>query len=385
MKIISASSHPDLSKKISKHLDIPLVKCKTQQFSNSEFNIQIDENLRNDDIVIIGTGSFTKKRSVSDHVWEILLMIDACKRASCKKVTVVLPCFPYARQDKKDAPRVPISAAVVTKQLTTAGLDHLISLDLHAAQIQGFIDKPFDNLYAIKYLTKHLVENIFQVDISTKNINDHLKNMSKDELKPRINLIKEMFHKEGKIYNDSDIQSELHNQLYRELRNNKIKELDIDKKYILVSPDNGGAKRIDAYAADLLLERCVMNKKRDYTKSSTVLKSELHGVDDCKNRTAIVIDDMMDTMGTMSKACEVLLEKGFKDVIIMATHGIFSGPAMTRINECDAISKVIVTNSVPQKNNKRKCSKLEVVDISPLMADVIKIVHNGGSISKLFK
>jgi len=330
IRLISGRSNPELAIQIAQKLDVQLVDCCLKNFNNSEIKVQILNNVRNCYVYIIQTGISYNNLSVNDHLMELLLIIDACKRSSVKSINVILPCFPYARSDKKDVPRVSIGSKIVAKLLETYGVKRIISMDLHSGQIQGFTDIPIDNLYAINLHIDNMIKILF------KNMSNH----------------------------------------------------EINNNYILISPDNGGAKRVDAYAKILKMPFLIMHKQRDYSKESVVLKSMLVGdtntLKNIKGKTAIIIDDIVDTMGTMMSAANELIDNGIKDVVIIATHGIFSSPAFKRIKSCKAIKKIIVTNTVPQKSNKKICDKLEVIDTSTLFATVIKRLVLGGSISELF-
>lgn len=327
MKLITGNSHQTLAKSLAKCLSIPLVNCSVQKFSNSEIEVKINENVRNEHIFILQTGGFDEHNSINDFIMEALILIDACRRSNAKSITLLMPCYPYARQDKKDAPRVPISSKLIANMFTTSGIDRMISLDLHASQIQGFFDIPFDNLYAITLLSEHFEKHLF------KNMTDQEKN----------------------------------------------------DKYVFVSPDNGGAKRIMAYSKRFNINNVIMHKQRDYSTSSKVDKVILVGGFDLKNKTAIIVDDMADTMGTVVKASDTLIENGIKDIIVVVTHGILSGPALERINTCDNISRVIVTNTLAQEANQERCPKLDVVDITPLLCDVVMCIRTGESISHMFE
>ncbi len=326
-KILNGNAHPQLAKQVARILGTKLTDCTVKKFSNSEVDVRINESIRNNDVFIIQSGSFDQKNSVNDYLMETLILIDACRRSNAKSIILIMPCYPYARQDKKDSPRVPISAKLVANLIYNAGVNRMVSVDLHAAQIQGFFDIAFDNLYAIKVLSKYIKLYVF----------------------------------------------------------NGLSNQEVQDKYILISPDNGGTKRIMAYSQKLKLNNVIMHKQRDYSTSSKVDKSILIGEYDLKGKTGIVIDDMVDTMGTMLKASEILLEHGIKDLIVVATHGILSGPALDRINKCEFIQRVIVTNSLPQEENEYKCAKLEVVNISNLIAMVIRNIATGESISELFE
>ena len=329
VRILSGNSHPELAKSISERLGIELVKSKIDRFENTEIHTQIMENIRRRNMVIIQTGVSrpnvdpTKNYSVNDYVMEILIMADACRRSSVSEITLLIPCFPYARQDKKDVSRAPISARVMADLFETVGITRVITLDLHASQIGGMFKIPVDNLYAMNtiaaFLTKHL------------------------------NLL---------------IKSD---------------------EYILVSPDAGGIKRMDALAQRLQMSSIIMSKSRDHQQKNMVLKTELIGRSkSIENKTCIIIDDMCDTAGTICRAGETLMENGAKDVIILVIHGIFSGPAIDRLNNAKYIKQVIVTNSLPQEENQKRCNKIVVVDIAPLLAEAVRRLNTGESISDLF-
>jgi ribose-phosphate pyrophosphokinase len=251
---------------------------------------------------------------------ELVFMIDACTRSNCRSVTVVTPLYPYARQDKKDRPRVPISAKVVADILQDVGTTRLITMDLHAAQIQGFFRIPVDNIYAINHICAYL----------------------------------ETFTKPD--------------------------------SHILVSPDNGGSKRIDAYSKRLGLRSVIMHKSRDHSKPSVVTKSILVGAtDDIEGKIAVIVDDMLDTGGTIIRACETLSSFGLASVVVVVTHGIFSGPAVEHLQGCEAITQVVVTNTLPMEGFKESFPKLHVVDVSGFFGDVLSCIFTGDSVSKFFE
>jgi ribose-phosphate pyrophosphokinase len=327
-KFIAGNSNPELAKNIVDNLGKKLTDCTLDKFLNSELRIEINENVRGSDVFIIQTGCENNEYSVSDHVFELCSLVDACKRSSVKSVTAIIPCYPYARSDKKDKPRVPINGALIAKWLGTSGVDRIICMDLHSGQIQGFTDIPLDNLYAINLLIKKLMESIFR-------------GLSVDE------------------------------------RN---------EKFILVSPDNGALKTVNAYAKKLKMKFVTMHKQRDYSQKSVVSKSLLIGEkEDIEGKIGIIIDDIGDSFGTMVAAANELREKDVKDIIIVITHGFFSGDAFRKINECEVIKKIIVTNTIPQKENLMKSDKLMIVDTSPLFAEVIRRLITRGSLSELFE
>ncbi len=269
------------------------------------------------------TGARFEERSINDHLIELYLLIDGCYRSQANSINVIAPCFPYARSDKKDD-RGPISAKLVINQIFSAGARRLVSMDLHAGQEQGFTDQPFDNIYCINIIIPYL-----------KTLTD----------------------------GNSD-------------------------KYILVSPDAGGVKRITKYAEKLHLDYVMLHKQRNYSLLNVVESSMLLGNPDilskAKGKIAIVIDDMMDTCGTMAAGVQTLIDNGITRVILVATHGIFSGDAIVKLNECEAILEVIVTNTICQQYNLEQCSKLHVIDTSPLLSEVIRRILCDDSISELF-
>jgi len=325
IKLIVGRSHQKLGQSVSEKLGISLVKCKLEDFGNTEINVELKENIRECDVYVIQTGSKNNSLSVNDHIMELIAIIDACRRSSAKTISVIIPYYPYSRSDKKNIGRVPIMSATLGSMLDNLGIKRIVSMDLHSAQIQGFVTAPFDNLYAKQIFIKHLNSTYF------KNIED------------------------------------------------------INKNFVLVAPDNGAIGAVESYAKSLNIQFVTMHKHRDYTKKSVVLDSQLIGnISDVVGKTAIIIDDIVDSMGTMVSASNELSNYGIKDIIIIATHGIFSGPAIERINNCKWINKVIVTNTLPQEKNIIDSKKIECVDISSLLANVLRVLIFGGSLSNLF-
>ncbi|NP_001107624.1 ribose-phosphate pyrophosphokinase 2 [Bos taurus] len=311
--LFSGSSHQDLSQRVADRLGLELGKVITKKFSNQETSVEIGESVRGEDVYIIQSGC----GEINDNLMELLIMINACKIASSSRVTAVIPCFPYARQDKKDkvsASRAPISAKLVANMLSVAGADHIITMDLHASQIQGFFDIPVDNLYAEPAVLQWIRENITDW-----------------------------------------------------------------KNCIIVSPDAGGAKRVTSIADRLNVEFALIHKERK--KANEVDRMVLVG--DVKDRVAILVDDMADTCGTICHAADKLLSAGATKVYAILTHGIFSGPAISRINNA-AFEAVVVTNTIPQEDKMKHCSKIQVIDISMILAEAIRRTHNGESVSYLF-
>ncbi|XP_063412939.1 ribose-phosphate pyrophosphokinase 2 [Mytilus trossulus] len=310
IKVFSGSSHVDLAQKICDRLGIEQGKVVTKKFSNGECSVEIGESVRGEDVYIVQSGC----DEVNDMLMELLIMINACKIASACRVTALIPCFPYARQDKKDKSRAPISAKLVANMLSVAGADHIITMDLHASQIQGFFDIPVDNLYAEPAVIKWIKENI------------------------------------------------------KDWRNSCI-----------VSPDAGGAKRVTSMADRLNVDFALIHKERK--RANEVASMVLVG--DVKDQVAILLDDMADTCGTFCHAAEKLIEAGASKVYAICTHGIFSGPAITRINE-SVFEAVVVTNTVPQEERQKQAPKIQCIDISVILAEAVRRTHNGESVSYLF-
>lgn len=310
IKLFCGTSHVELAQRICDRLGIELGKVITKKFSNQETCVEIGESVRGEDVFIVQSGC----GEINDMIMELLIMINACKIASASRVTAVIPCFPYARQDKKDKSRAPISAKLIANMLSTAGADHIITMDLHASQIQGFFDIPVDNLYAEPAVLKWIKENI------------------------------------------------------SEWRNS-----------IIVSPDAGGAKRVTSIADKLNVDFALIHKERK--KANEVASMVLVG--DAKNKVAILVDDMADTCGTICHAAEKLLEAGALKIYAICTHGILSGPALSNINK-SPFEWIVVTNTIPQENNMKLSSKIQIIDISMILAEAIRRTHNGESISYLF-
>ena len=326
--LLSGNSNRLLSEKISLYLDIHLCECKISKFSNTEIKIKICENIRNKDIFIIQTGTNDTNNSVNDYIMETLLLIDACKRSMANTINLIMPCYPYARQDKKENSREPISAKVFANMLTIAGITRLIVMDLHASQIQGFFDIPVDNIYSLHLVIQHVNKYLF----------------------------------------------------------NNMSIIDKQNNYIVVSPDAGATKRTLKFAQHMQLNTIIMHKQRNYEKENTVDNTLLIGdTTNLKNKTAIICDDMCDSGGTLIKVIENLQTNGIQNVIIIITHGIFSGKCIERLNNCKIISKIIVSDTICQKNNKDILDKLEIFSISELIGSVISNIINGNSLSLLFE
>ena len=243
---------------------------------------------------------------------ELLIMADACKRASAGRLTAVIPYYGYARQDRKVASRAPITAKLVADLITTAGMDRVLTVDLHAGQIQGFFDRPVDNLFALPLLVSEL-----------------------------------------KNYCDEDS--------------------------IIVSPDAGGVERARSFAKKLNVGLAIVDKRRSAPNEADVM----HMIGNVHGKKAILVDDMIDTAGTLTKAAAAIMAHGAKSVMACATHGVLSGPALDRLND-SCLSKVIITDSIPMENNSQQCPKLQISSVSSLIAEAIHAIHNNASVSRLF-
>ncbi|KAJ8100907.1 phosphoribosyltransferase-like protein [Lipomyces tetrasporus] len=309
IKLLAGNSHPELARLVSMRLGIELAKIAVFQYSNQETSVTIGESVRDEDVFIIQTGC----GEINDNLMELLIMINACKTASARRITAVIPNFPYARQDKKDKSRAPITAKLMANMLQTAGCNHVITMDLHASQIQGFFNVPVDNLYGEPSVLKYIRENV--------------------------------------DYGNA----------------------------VIVSPDAGGAKRAAALADRLDLNFALIHKERQ--RANEVSRMVLVG--DVAGKVAILVDDMADTCGTLVKAAETLTTHGAVSVIAIVTHGILSGKAVERIMD-SKLTKVICTNTVPHDDKKEVCPKLDTIDISPTLAESIRRLHNGESVSYLF-
>lgn len=304
-KIFCGSAHPEFGSEISKYLDILLSSASITRFSDGEINVQIGESVRGKDVFIIQPTC----APTNDNLMELLIMTDALKRSAANTINAVVPYFGYARQDRKAAPRVPISAKLVANIIQNAGIDRLITMDLHAGQIQGFFDIPVDNLYG---------SVVFRDYIKSKHFSDP----------------------------------------------------------IVASPDIGGVARARYFANKLGLDLVIVDKKREKANQSEVMNI----IGDVNGKDVILIDDMIDTAGTMCKAADVLKQRGAKSVIALGTHPVLSGPAFERI-EKSVLDEVVVTNSIPLA---RKSARIKVLSVVPLFAEVIRRIHYNESVDSLF-
>lgn len=300
-----------LSQHVAAKLGIKLARVSAFQYTNKETAVAVGESVRDEDVYILQTGCGDD--DMNDFLVELLMIINACRIASARRITAVIPNFPYARQDKKDKSRAPITAKLIANLLQTAGCNHVITMDLHASQIQGFFRVPVDNLYAEPSMLNYVRENYKMEDL------------------------------------------------------------------IIVSPDAGGAKRVASIADKLDVNFALIHKERQ--KANEVSKMVLVG--DVSNKICLLIDDMADTCGTLCKAADVLLDNGGAKVVAMITHGIFSSNAIEKINN-SKLDKVICTNSMPLDEKLANCPKLQLLDIGSTLAEAIRRLHNGESVSYLF-
>jgi ribose-phosphate pyrophosphokinase len=307
LKIITGSSNTALAEAICEHLGMRLTPVLKETFSDGEIRIEIGANVRGDDVFIVQPTC----SPVNFHLMELLLMLDALKRASARRVTAVVPYYGYARQDRKVVPRAPISAKLVADCLTAAGMQRLVTIDLHAGQIQGFFNVPVDNLYAAPVLLNYLQQ-----------------------------------------------------------RNDNV---------IIVSPDAGGVERARAYAKRLKVGLAIVDKRRDAPNQAQAM----HVIGDVRDKVAVLLDDMIDTAGTICAAGTVLLENGAKEVLACATHPVLSGPAIERL-EASSFSEVIVTDTIPLRDGARSCSKIKQLSVAGILAKAINNIHTESSVSVLF-
>jgi ribose-phosphate pyrophosphokinase len=308
--ILSGGSNRPLAEKICLKLGKPLGQIEIQRFSDGEIFVEVGENVRGRDVYIIQSTC----RPVNDSLLELLIIIDTLKRASAKEITAVVPYYGYARQDRKVAPRTPISAKLVADLFATAGATRVVAMDLHAGQIQGFFDIPFDNLFASPVIVEYL----------------------KKELKGNANLV-------------------------------------------FVSPDAGGVERARAYAKRLDASVAMIDKRRT---GPNVAKA-MNIVGDVEGKTAIILDDMIDTAGTLTEAANAVLEAGSTKVYAAATHAVLSGPAIERIQK-SRIEQVILTDTIPLLPHARDCKKIVQLSVADLLAEAIYRIHNYDSVSSLF-
>jgi len=308
IKLLSGNANRGLANEVAEYLSIPVCDTIITTFSDGELMVQINENIRGSDIFVLQPTC----PPANETIMELLLLIDALKRASAGRITAVIPYYGYARQDRKVQPRVPISSKLVADLITVAGANRVLTVDLHAGQIQGFFNIPVDHLYASPVLLDYIKKRGF-------------------------------------------------------------------KDLVIVSPDAGGVERARAFAKRLDASLAIIDKRREKANVSEAMNV----IGDVKGKDTIILDDMIDTAGTISQAAAALKEKGANRVLAACTHAVLSGPAIERINN-SVIEELIVTNTIPLDSKKQKCKKLTVLSIAPLLGEAIKRIHEESSISSLF-
>jgi len=306
--IFSGSANRPLAEAIAAYLEMPLGRCKTMRFADGEVFAEIEENVRGVDVYVIQPTC----NPVNDHLMELLVMVDALKRASAGSITAVMPYYGYARQDRKNAPRTPITAKLVADLLSASGVNRVVAMDLHAGQIQGFFDVPVDHLFATPVFLEHLKERF-------------------------------------------------------------------PEPPVFVSPDAGGVERTRAYAKRMGADLAIVDKRREKANVSEVM----HVIGDVSGRECVLLDDMIDTAGTMTNAAKALIERGASRVLAAATHPVLSGPAIERISK-SVLEEVIVTDTIPLTKAAIESGKFRVLSVSKLLGETIKRIHTSDSVSSLF-
>jgi ribose-phosphate pyrophosphokinase len=309
MKILTCNSNRPLAEAISAYLGLPLTKASVRRFSDMEIFVEIQENVRGEDVFIIQSTSFP----TNDHLMELLVTLDALKRGSAKRATAVIPYYGYARQDRKSGPRTPISAKLVANMITAAGADRVLTLDLHAGQIQGFFDIPTDNLYAAPVFVKDIQERFDKKDL------------------------------------------------------------------MIVSPDVGGVVRARAHARRLDVDLAIIDKRRERAGVSEVMNI----IGDVKGRRCILVDDIVDSAGTLCNAAEALMDAGAKSVSAYVTHGVLSGGAVARVG-ASPLEALVTTDSIQATEAVRVSRNIRQITIAPLMAEAISRISEEKSVSSLF-
>jgi ribose-phosphate pyrophosphokinase len=309
LTIVTGNANHSLAQEICKYVNVPLGVAAVSRFSDGECWVEIGENVRGLNVFIIQPTC----PPVNEYLMELLVMIDALKRASAGSIVAIIPYFGYARQDRKVKPRTPISAKLVADLISAAGADRVLAMDLHAGQIQGFFNIPFDHLNARPVILDYLKDKFY------------------------------------------------------------------GEQVVIVSPDAGGVERARSYSKRLKATLAIIDKRRDTPNECAVMNI----IGDVKGKTAIILDDMIDTAGTLTQAAEVVKRNGATRVVAAASHGVLSGPAISRLEE-SCLEEVIITNSLPLNEKSEKCSKITVLSVARLLGEAIKRIHHGDSISSLF-
>jgi len=308
LKLFTGNSNIPLAKEICDHLGISLGAATVSTFSDGEIMVKIEENVRGMDIFVVQSCS----DPINKHIMELLILLDALKRASARRITAVIPYYGYARQDRKDQPRVPVTAKLVADLITVAGADKVLCMDLHAGQIQGFFNIPTDHLYATPVILEYL----------------------------------------------------------------RAKDL---KDLVVVSPDAGGVERARAFAKRLKAGLAIIDKRREGPNQTKIMNI----IGEVEDRDALLLDDMIDTAGTIVQGAQACAENGARRVLAGCTHAVLSGPALQRLNN-SVLDEVIVTNSIPLAGKEQDCKKITILSVAPLLGEAIRRIHNEESVSSLF-
>lgn len=311
LKLFSGNANPALAKEICGCLGIGMGAATVSSFSDGELRIQIEENVRGADVFVMQSCC----TPVNNSIMELLIMIDALKRSSAYRITAVIPYLGYARQDRKDQPRVPITAKLVADLITTAGADRVLTMDLHAGQIQGFFNIPVDHLYATPVLLEYITK-VFGKDL---------------------------------------------------------------KDLVVVSPDAGGVERARAFAKRLQSNLAIIDKRREGPNNTQIMNI----IGDVEGRHALLVDDMIDTAGTIVQGAQACADKGARSVWAGCAHPVLSGPALERLQK-SCLTEVVVTNTIPLNGKDQQCPKLRVLSVAPLLGEAIKRIHGEESVSSLF-
>ncbi len=308
LKVFAGNSNPALAREICDHLGMKLGEATVSSFSDGEIRVRIDENVRGADVFLIQ--SFCEP--INTSIMELLIMADALKRSSASRITAVIPYFGYARQDRKDQPRVPITAKLMADLITTAGANRVLTMDLHAGQIQGFFNIPVDHLYATPVLL------------------DYIQDVAGSDL-------------------------------------------------VVVSPDAGGVERARAFAKRLQASLAIIDKRREGPNQAQVMNI----IGDVEGRNALLLDDMIDTAGTIVQGAQACIDKGARSVWAACSHPVLSGPALERLQK-SSLAEVVVTNTIPLNGKETRCPKLRVLSVAPLLGEAISRIHDEESVSSLF-
>ncbi len=308
LKIFSGNANLALAQEIATYLGQKLGEATVSSFSDGEIRVRIDENVRGADVFVVQSCC----QPVNDSLMELLIVIDALKRSSANRITAVIPYFGYARQDRKDQPRVPITAKLVADLITTAGTDRVLTMDLHAGQIQGFFNVPVDHLYAMPVLLEY---------ITKKKIND----------------------------------------------------------LVVVSPDAGGVERARALAKRIQANLAIIDKRREGPNQAQVMNI----IGDIKGKSVLLLDDMIDTAGTIVQGAQACVDQGAREVWTACTHAVLSGPALERLQK-SCLTQVVATNTIPLRGKEQACPKLYQLSVAPLLGEAIRRIHEDESVSSLF-